>query len=389
MRQVLKKGTHSFCPECKDKVPAIVLIENSSVVMEKNCPKHGITTTIIEKDPELYLNLYHKTVDESEISSMDKCLIIPVEYRCNLNCIFCFLPHRTKPNISLEDVKKIISEFKGSRIVLSGGEPTLRKDLCEIVRMVKNSGKECHLATNGLKLADRSYVEKLRDAGVDKITLSLYSADKKIEEAICGKDVLEQKLKAIRTVQDVSNLRIFISMTVVPGLNETEVKNIFYLAIKNRIKFITIRAVARLGSYEQHDKYYFSELLDCVGKQLNIQKNKFLAVRQERCTPYFIYVSAVAVDGHDGIFLHNKSPLSLLKVMQKYFGEVGILKAFPMLFKILKGGEIFHNIGVRIASWPDRYDIDFDETLYAKYQHVYMGTENKDFFESIILNEGL
>jgi hypothetical protein len=389
MRQLVKEKTYSLCQQCLVKVPARVFIEGTDVIMEKNCPTHGITDSVVEKDPELYLNLCHRTVDESEISGADRCLIIPVEYRCNLDCIFCFLPKRSKPNISLSDAKKIVANFKGNRIVLSGGEPTLREDLCDFVRMVKDAGKECHLATGGLKLGDRSYVEKLIDAGLDKIVLSIYSTDKKIEKAICGQDVLDRKLEALKTISDIGGIRLLFSMTVVPGLNETEIKKILDLAIKNRVRFITIRSAARVGGYEQHDKNYFSQLLNCVGEQLNVQKNDFLASRQKRWTPYFIYVSAIAVNGHDRIYLHKKSPLSLLKVTQKYFGEVGILKGFAMLFKILKGEEVFHPIGIRIASWPDKYDIDFDEVRYAIYEHLYMGAENKDFFEALILNEGL
>jgi hypothetical protein len=79
----------------------------------------------------------------------------------------------------------------------------------------------------------------------------------------------------------------------------------------------------------------------------------------------------------------------MLRVMREYFGEVGLLKVFPLLLKTIKGEKVFHHTGVRIASWPDKHNIDMDEILYAKYQHLYMGKENMDFFESLILNKGL
>lgn len=386
-RQIIKEKTFALCPECLSKIPAQVYIENGHIIMEKNCPQHGTFAPIIEKDPELYQTLCHKTRNKSEIVRIGvKSLIVPVEYRCNLNCLFCFLPNRKKENISLEELDRTISNFEGSGIDLSGGEPTLREDLDDIIRMVKSAGKKCCLVTNGLRLVDPDYVASLKEAGLDQVFLSLYSLDEKMEEKICGgKNVLENKLKALKVMKEM-DITVFLSLTVVPGLNEDEIKNIFNLALKHEVKFITIRAVARVGTYPIKEKFYFSDFLNSICQSLGVKRNELIAAREGRYTPYFIYVNAVVGKGGNKIYFHDKSFFSKVRILTKFCGEIGFLRLFPLL---RQGRRLFQHIRVRIACWPDKYDFDLTEVPYGKYEHLYRGKERVDLFEAMILNEGL
>jgi pyruvate-formate lyase-activating enzyme len=289
----------------------------------------------------------------------------------------------------LDELKKIVSNYKGKRIALSGGEPTLREDLYEVIRMVKDAGKMCHLVTNGLKLVERDFVVQLKDAGLDKIFLSLYSLNSSIEQEICGQDVLARKLKAIKNIIDVGTFRLNISMTVVPGINEHEIKNIFDFAVENGIRFLTIRSAARVGQYKDKKKLYFSELLSAINNQLSLTNQELLSARQKRYTPYFIYVNVVSVKGTKKLIPYNRTPSSLLKAAKMLISDWTLLKSIPFILSRSKREKLLHHIGIRIASWPDRYDIDLDETAYAIYQHLYFGKETKDFFSSMIEEEGL
>lgn len=99
-------------------------------------PAHGVSSAVIEPDPAFYRAVCHTGANRRPFDPAQKRLIIPVEYRCNLDCMFCYLPDRTKPNLSCERIERAIRDFDGDSIELSGGEPTLREDLLDLVRLV-------------------------------------------------------------------------------------------------------------------------------------------------------------------------------------------------------------------------------------------------------------
>ncbi|MBI5014728.1 MAG: radical SAM protein [Deltaproteobacteria bacterium] len=74
------------------------------------------------------------------------------------------MPERNGPDLDLRQIEETCRSFSGSWIRLSGGEPTLRDDLPEIVALCARYGKRAVLLTNGLRLADRRYLRILKEA---------------------------------------------------------------------------------------------------------------------------------------------------------------------------------------------------------------------------------
>jgi uncharacterized radical SAM superfamily Fe-S cluster-containing enzyme len=368
---------------------ATVYVHGRQVFMEKTCPQHGILVSIVEKDPELYMRLCHQRVDHFSFNDVNMNLIIPVEYRCNLNCVFCFLPHREKANLTLEEIEKLVSGFKGGCVELSGGEPTLRRDICEIIKIVKSYGKKCRMATNGLKLTDRDFVSRLKEAGLDAIFLSLYGTNKEIERKICGDDVLGQKLLALKIIKE-TGLRVSISMTIVPKINEDQIRDTVALVAQERINFLTLWSVARVGRYFVTEKLYLSDLLNLIQKALDIRREDLLSAIEPRFTPYFVYTYIQAVENGKVFHPTDGKINSKVKLAIKLATRLGIGKTlFLVSRKLFNGKNISHRIRVRIASWPDKYDADFDEIKFGRYQHVYEGQKAINFFDAMILNDGL
>ncbi len=384
---VIKQSTYSFCPHCLTIVQAKIYVEDGRVLMEKDCPEHGKFIHIIEKDPDLYMRLCHRNVNKIHPKEINKCLVIPVEYRCNLDCIFCALPHREKKNFSIDEIKRFVSNFKGRYIELSGGEPTMREDIFEIIRVVKSIGKKCHLVTNGLRLIDRGFVEKLKAAGMDFIFFSLYGTSMEVEKRICGADVLERKLAAIRVIKD-AGIPLGISMTIVPGINDNQIRNVASLAAKERITFLTFRSCTRVGKYPFEEQFFLSDLLNAIQKELGIRRQDLLSTMSRRATPYFMYVYLRVVDGR--IFCAPDLLHSNVRLVMKMAAELGGWKSFPPLAQKLFASKDFgHWIRVRIASWPDKYNVDLEEIKLGKYFHVYNRKKYVNLFEALILNEGL
>jgi len=96
---------------------------------------------------------------------------------CNLNCVYCDSKDNTKKDISTEKVKKIIDKLYSLEIraiAFFGGEPTLRRDFCEILKYSVDKGIFSYFTTNGT-LLNEEYLKRIAETGVDYIELSVDS----------------------------------------------------------------------------------------------------------------------------------------------------------------------------------------------------------------------
>ena len=150
---------------------------------------------------------------------------------CNFKCGYC-LPdgykidksdNRTFINIDeIRRLAKALSELGVSKIRLTGGEPTIRKDFFEIVKIIKkNSGiKETVITTNGYKLD--KIANDIKKSGLDGINISIDSLDPKTFKKITGHDRLEEILKGIKNLQKLNFRNIKINAVLLKGINDSE-----------------------------------------------------------------------------------------------------------------------------------------------------------------------
>ena len=104
---------------------------------------------------------------------------IALTFRCQNNCIHCYAggPHETR-ELSTEQWKEIIDKLKRIGVFIltfTGGEPTLREDLPQLLLYAQNNGMVTGLITNGRALKDMTYVENLEKAGLDFVQITLES----------------------------------------------------------------------------------------------------------------------------------------------------------------------------------------------------------------------
>lgn len=106
---------------------------------------------------------------------------------CNNNCVFCLDGDRTdKFHISKEEIKREIKnglKEGATRLVLSGGEPTIHPDIVSFVKYGKEIGyKKIQIITNGRMLAYTKFVDEMVKAGLGEVTFSLHGNTKEIHE---------------------------------------------------------------------------------------------------------------------------------------------------------------------------------------------------------------
>ncbi|MES9900264.1 MAG: radical SAM protein [Sedimenticola sp.] len=259
------KKSIGICRVCAKNVPAWYEERSDGIYFVSDCHVHGVTEEIVERDLGSFLWGY-----EQEYKKGASHLAIPVTYRCNLKCKYCYTMSNSSAKFpadkSLGTLKEIYDSFEGN-VTLIGGEPTVRKDLFEIIRLAKehsNVGK-LSLATNGQRLKDIDYVKKLAGSGLDFVFLS-YN-DKEYDESI---HVNNNKIKALQNCSEC-NIPVWLQGT----FSQTRQLDSFVEAVetyKKNIFNITLRAVKPIGVREPEDMIFVSDILRYLGKEDNYKK---------------------------------------------------------------------------------------------------------------------
>jgi radical SAM protein with 4Fe4S-binding SPASM domain len=113
---------------------------------------------------------------------------LAITYRCNNNCAHCYNARpRQQPELSTGQWKHILDrlwEVGIPHIIFTGGEPTLRPDLPELIAHAESNGQITGINTNGRKLKDHEFLQSLVDAGLDHVQITLESHDKAIHDTM-------------------------------------------------------------------------------------------------------------------------------------------------------------------------------------------------------------
>ena len=299
-KQFLKK-VKSVCPTCLDIIDADIIIKDGKVILSKNCQKHGKFEFLhVWDNPWCYEKIEKLFHNEN---TGPNGILIDLTLKCNLECPFCFsLESDSKylktncsfiePSIDdiLEKVRKFKALEKFSTIFLFGGEPTLREDIFEIIKSVKKLVPDVCLFTNGLKLSDRQYVNKLKKSGLDYVVLQLDSLNKDTNKILRGRNVLQNKLDAVSNLKK-ERLSMDIFTVIIKNINEDDIKNIILFASRHSdivsnvyITTITYEGKGQINSkFRQLTNY---ERLQLIEKDLNITREDFL-----ECTIFDHYLS--------------------------------------------------------------------------------------------------
>ncbi len=157
--------------------------------------------------------------------------------RCNLNCLYChhdgMLPSKDEMTpLEIEKITKIAKDLGVRRVRLSGGEPLIRKDIVDIVDKISQIGfKDISITTNGTYLS--KYSKDLKDAGLDRVNVSLDTLNKDRYKFLTKKDYLDSVKDGILKAVEVGLSPVKINMVMMKGINEDEVWDMFRFSRDN------------------------------------------------------------------------------------------------------------------------------------------------------------
>jgi len=219
-------------------------------------------------------------------------LRVSVTERCNFRCQYC-MPEKPfswvpKENLlSFEELflfMKVAIDEGVNKIRITGGEPLLREGLDTFIKMIHDYKPDIDLAltTNAYLLPQTA--QKLKDAGLKRLNISLDSLKPEVAHQIAQKDVLDQVLKGIDKALEVG-LGVKINMVPLKGINDNEILNIIDYCQERNIKVRFIEYMENAHASKTIEGMHGREILEKVKERHTIK-----ALGREGASPSFNYV---------------------------------------------------------------------------------------------------
>ncbi|MBT3408454.1 radical SAM protein [Candidatus Woesearchaeota archaeon] len=385
--QILKKKVKSICPICYNSSNGKIIQKNNLIILKKKCKIHGISETIIETDVNFYKAMINKKQYTNKIKSTK--FTIPITKKCNLKCDYCYYFFNKEKDLNLKKIKKLIKNYKGTYISLSGGEPTLKNDLFEIIKFIKKNKQISNLSTNGILLENEKFVKKLKKAGLNMIHFSLNSLDKNILKNMHNKDILNKKIKALKNIKK-NEIGILISFLLEKNNNENDLKKITHYCLNNNpfVSEIRIRTTSPTGKYNSKESYYMSEMVELICKIFNISKNdviqKLKKIKKDKkyCNINIDFlieyknkkINTIGWSLHTFIKKYSVEGnifklLSKNKITKNIFSKLSIIKYInnknPInfvlyLLNLIKFKKNLKTLRIGLRVWPNEHTLDLD-----------------------------
>lgn len=180
-------------------------------------------------------DLYKEAHDEVILLSLN----IELLTCCNEKCMHCYIPDFSKAGLSLNEIKSIILEFRklgGLNLTLTGGEIFLRNDIFEIIEYARSLYLRVFLLTNATLITDET-AKKLRELHISEISVSIYSMNEDIHDAITG--VKGSLIKTLNGIKNANEYKIpIVVKTPLMNLNRYDYKSVKIFCDENNYKFI-------------------------------------------------------------------------------------------------------------------------------------------------------
>ena len=218
-------------------------------------------------------------------------LRISVTERCNFRCQYCMpeKPFSWVPKENLLTFEELFLFVKVAidggitKIRLTGGEPLLREDLDVFIKTIHDYKADIDLAltTNAFLLPQAA--QRLKDAGLKRLNISLDSLHADVAAKIAGKNVLPQVLKGIDKALEVG-LKVKINMVPLKGINEYEILDILEYGKKKGIKVRFIEYMENKHASKTLQGMHGKEILAKVKEKYTIRE-----LGREGASPSFNY----------------------------------------------------------------------------------------------------
>ena len=178
---------------------------------------------------------------------------LAITYRCNNDCQHCYNARSRKfPELTTEEWLRIIDKVWDLRIphiVFTGGEPTLRKDLPDLVKYAEMKGLITGINTNGRKLVDKDYLDTLIQAGLDHLQVTVESHDAEIhDQMVSAKGAWKETINGLKNV--IETTLYLMTNTTMLTLNKHTIEETLHFLAQLGVPTIGLNALIYAGKGE-------------------------------------------------------------------------------------------------------------------------------------------
>ena len=326
----LHRVTQSICPYCYRLLPAIIVERDGKLYIRKVCPEHGEIEELYQGSAEFARRIEKWYVEgrgpryvytELTAPCPFSCGFCPLHKnhtalanlvltnRCDLDCWYCFffaekLGFVYEPTI--EQIKFMVQQYLKQGVTpviqLTGGEPTLREDIVEIVKMLREMGvKHIQLNTHGIKFAKLylfegeekavAFAKALREAGVNTVYMSFDGISPKANP----KNHWEVPY-TFHVFRKAGMTSVVLVPTVIKGVNTHELGDIIRFAAMNMdiVRGVNFQPVSLTGMIKRAEREKLRVTMYDVIKKIEEQTNGQITVKDWYPVPVTVSVSEFA-----------------------------------------------------------------------------------------------
>lgn len=262
--------------------------ENNSVSL--GLPMVGLTPDSTGTEPYLPDDLPPASEDgtrrlKDKFGRIARDLRVSLTDRCNLRCTYCMPAEglewmATEQTLSDEETIRLIAlaitKLGIRQIRFTGGEPLLRKSLEHIIAETKKLRTDeglppsIAMTTNGLGLDRR--VHKLKEAGLDRVNISLDTIDHKRYAQLTRRDRFDGVLKSIDAAIDAGLNPVKINAVVMPGINEDDIVPLAKFALRKgaQLRFIEQMPLGPREQWKRSDMVTAEQILERLSSELDL-----------------------------------------------------------------------------------------------------------------------
>jgi len=247
--------------------------------------------------PSALLDSHNRVIRDLRISITD---------RCNFNCAYCLpeteeatslfqpvaigkknsalvtgkLPYSWKPRsqiLTFEEIVRITrvaASFGVDKIRITGGEPLIRRNIESLISQIAAIGliRDLSLTTNGTHFT--RLAKRLKEAGLNRVTISLDSLDRDNFKKITGRDELTEVLKSISLAKSIGLTPLKVNAVIIRGLNDHEIVRLVRFALDEDIvmRFIEFMPLDSRKAWRKDHVVSGSEILRRIQSKYSLTR---------------------------------------------------------------------------------------------------------------------
>lgn len=256
-------------------VPGNLVIDEDGAWLHRVCPDHGGYRFQMSNHGTQYSQLdrfFFETVDGANPAGRITNYWVFLTQKCQQKCSYCSVNVEAPwcTDMSAADFDEVLARYAGTKLTLSGGEPTMHPLCLEFFRAARQKGVTTQIATNGLRLSDPEFCAQLKSSGVSEVRLSFeYWEEHSTDDCAGTVRHRETKRRAVENCLE-AGLSVILSPTIMKGHNEnTLIEALQYAAGKTGVKELSVNGFSWNGSGTALDKRMMimpDEMVDIIHK---------------------------------------------------------------------------------------------------------------------------